>query len=97
MKRTLHRSENLLIAALKDQIEFEIRFSTSAARGTCDARCPRCGEPGEPAHWELEGPDTRGNTVWMNCARATGCPGNEDGGFTWTQPVVFEPWVEKEE
>lgn len=97
MKRTLHRSENLIIALNEREVEFEIRFSTSSSRGSSDAVCPRCGAIGEPAHWELEGPDTPGNTVWMNCRRDVECPGAAEGGFTWTQPVQFASWEEKED
>lgn len=100
VKKTLHRSENLVISHLVDQesLEFEIRFSSSIARGTCEARCPRCGMTGAPSDWELKGPDDLGNTVWLNCVEDQGCPGNAEGSFRWTQNVGFpEGWVERGE
>ena len=101
MKRTLHRSENLSIALIEEsaQLEFEIRFSTSSAKGGCDARCPRCQAIGKPSHWELEGPDSRGNTVWMVCPPDdAACKQEVNEGFRWSQTVVFpDGWSDKGE
>lgn len=100
MKKSLHRSDNLLISLMEDEktLEVEIRFSMSSARGRCDATCPRCGNPVAPTRWELEGPDGAGNTVWFECKRplngAEGCGGE----LSWTRRVEFaDGWIEKDE
>lgn len=98
MKTTLHRSENLIILRAEDgqRLEVEIRFSTSVARGGCDGKCPRCGAPGRPGHWELEGPDGRGNTMFLSCNDEGACRYPDDRTFNWTQEVVFpDGWVER--
>lgn len=95
MREYSHRSENLTIAVSDDgrKLEVEIRFSTSSARGLSDAVCPRCGATGRPTHWELEGPDGGGNTIWMSCNSAT-CVAS--GTPHWSRPVVFaEGWVDR--
>jgi hypothetical protein len=99
LKQHLHRSENLLISLLdnKKEIEFEIRFSDSYSRGTCDALCPRCGNPVAPQRWELEGPDGSGNTVWFVCVDPLN--GEEGCGeeLDWTRRVTFQDWIEEDE
>lgn len=99
MKKTVHRSDNLFITLLESQkeLEFEIRFSTSSARGRCDALCPRCLNPVSPNRWEIEGPEGMGNTVWFACEKtlngAEAC--NDD--LRWTRRVDFlDGWVEHE-
>lgn len=97
MRDTLHRSENLTIARSEDgkRLEFEIRFSSSSARGDADGICPRCGKPGRPTHWEIEGPDGRGNTVWMRCTGEQCVEADEP--FLWSQTVTFDDgWDERE-
>ena len=97
MKRTIHRSENLAISIPDDdnKLEVEIRFTSSSAKGHCDRTCPRCGTGGEPAHWEIEGPDGANNTMWLSCPNKDDCPGNRrDDGYTWMRDVTFEEWVE---
>lgn len=99
MKQHLHRSENLLISLLDngEEIEFEVRFSDSYARGTCDALCPRCGHPVAPQRWEIEGPDSTGNTVWFACTNTVDNsePCGED--VSWTRRVSFHDWIEEDE
>jgi len=98
MKTTIHRSENLVINRCDDtdRLELEIRFPSSFARGTCDARCPRCGAPGRAGHWELEGPDGRGNTVFFSCNADVSCDSSDGLTFNWTQEVLFpDGWQEK--
>lgn len=99
MRQNIHRSENLFITLTEDgtQLEFEIRFSTSYAKGRCDATCPRCRNPIAPSRWEIEGPDALGNTVWFVCSKplngADGC-----GELRWTRRVEFnDGWVEMED
>jgi hypothetical protein len=91
MKPALHRSENLTILRGREPrtLEVEIRFSHSLARGTCDSTCPRCGRLGNPSHWELEGPDGTGNTMWLVCRDPETCGRNDGPGTSWTQSVTF--------
>lgn len=94
MRSVVHRSENLTIQVSEDgrKLEYEIRFSSSSARGTSDALCPKCLTTGRALHWEIEGPDGQGNTVWMVCENED-CDG---GGFRWTRPVTFvDGWVDR--
>jgi hypothetical protein len=98
MKATIHRSENLVILRSEDsdRLELEIRFPSSFARGWCEGRCPRCGAPGRPGHWELEGPDGRGNTVYFSCNVEGQCQGSDGVSFNWTQEVQFpDGWTDK--
>lgn len=98
MIEVMHRSENLVIRRLDDRsIDVEIRFASSSARGTAEGKCPRCGGAGRPTHWELEGPDTRGNTLWMACDNADGaCENDDTGALTWAVPVDFaDGWEER--
>lgn len=99
MRQNIHRSENLFITLTEDgkQLDFEIRFSTSYAKGRCDATCPRCHAPVAPARWEIEGPEGMGNTVWFTCS--TPLDGTEGcKGLRWTRRVDFnDGWVEMED
>lgn len=98
MAEVMHRSENLVIRQLDDlSIDVEIRFASSSAKGTAEGRCPRCGGAGRPTHWELEGPDTRGNTLWMACgAEVAACEKDTAGELTWSVPVDFSGgWDER--
>lgn len=99
MKEHLHRSDNLLISILENrkQIEFEVRFSQSYARGTCEAVCPRCQNPVAPSRWELEGPDGSGNTVWFTCSKTLNGEDSCGDDMSWTRRVTFGDWVEEEE
>lgn len=100
MRQNLHRSDNLLVSLSDDerQIEFEIRFSTSFARGACEAACPRCGNPVAPHRWELEGPDGAGNTVWFECGKALNGAPACDQELVWTRRATFDDgWVELDE
>ncbi len=94
MREALYRSENLTVLSTEDgrRLEFEIRFTSSSTRGTAVGVCPRCGKAVRPTHWEIEGPDGTGNTVWMACERAD-CDG--EGEFRWSRAVMFGPWVER--
>jgi hypothetical protein len=99
-RQTLHRSENLMISWQDDTTRFdvELRFPTSSARGSCEGRCPRCGEVGRLAHWELEGPDGQANTAYLACPTDGSCAGMRDRGesYQWAQAVHFvEGWVER--
>lgn len=103
MKQNVHRSDNLLISLSDDgkELEFEIRFSMSYARGRCDATCPRCHAPVAPSRWEIEGPEALGNTVWFVCRDTlSGTPACETGPdgtdeLRWTRRVDFsEGWVD---
>ena len=99
MRQNIYRSENLLITLCEDerQLEFEIRFSTSYARGRCDATCPRCHKPVSPSRWEIEGPEGLGNTVWFTCGSSSqGGAGCDD--LRWTRRVDFpDGWVDTED
>lgn len=92
MKSALHRSENLIIQRIEatGQVEVEIRFSHFAARGRCEGTCPHCGRYGLPSHWELEGPESRANTMWFTCSEPASCDTEASGHRSWTQPVLFE-------
>lgn len=99
MKQNVYRSDNLLITLLENEkeLEFEIRFSTSYARGRCDALCPRCFNPVSPSRWEIEGPDAMGNTVWFACAETLNGTEACRGELRWTRRVDFnDGWVELE-
>ena len=91
MKSALHRSENLIIQRLEGtgQVEVEIRFSHFAARGLCEGSCPHCGGRAIPSHRELEGPESRANTMWFTCATPSSCDTESSGARSWTQPVLF--------
>ncbi|MFT4702580.1 MAG: hypothetical protein ACI81R_000265 [Bradymonadia bacterium] len=94
VRYTLHRSENLHIYRDDEDpiVQVEIRFSTSSARGIADGACPRCGNLGKPAFWEMEGPDGKQNTVWLNCPQPSEC----EDEFTWSRTVTFEDWDDQE-
>ena len=91
VKSALHRSENLIIQRVDGtgQVEVEIRFSHFAARGLCEGNCPHCGRRGLPSHWELEGPESRANTMWFTCSEPDTCDTEASGHRSWTQPVLF--------
>lgn len=91
MKSALHRSENLLVQRIDatGQVEVEIRFAHFLARGTCEGNCPRCGRTAHPSHWELEGPESRANTMWFTCSEPARCNTAGNGPPSWTQPVLF--------
>lgn len=98
MKKNVYRSENLLITLTENQkeLEFEIRFSTSYARGRCDALCPRCMSPVAPSRWEIEGPDGMGNTVWFACEETLDLKEPCKDDLRWTRRVDFlDGWVEQ--
>lgn len=99
MKKNIHRSENLLITYLQAEqaLEFEIRFSTSYARGRCDARCPRCKNPVVPNRWEIEGPDGTSNTVWFECKELIGDGEPCGSEMHWVRQIEFDDWVETED
>lgn len=100
MKQNIYRSENLLLTFVEStgELEFEIRFSTSYARGRCDARCPRCNHSVSPSRWEIEGPDAMGNTVWFACVETLDGGEPCNGELRWTRSVDFgEGWVELED
>ncbi len=89
---TLHRSQNLIISRLNDstEVNVEIRFSTSIAKGLFDSKCPRCGESGTPEQWEFEGPESSHNTIWLKCN--AGCLDRET---RWTRRAEFDDsWTE---
>ena len=89
----IHRSENLVIArtAAATQYSVEIRFPTALVRGTLDATCPRCGVRGVPEQWEIEGPETDHNPVWLRCD-SDECKRRET---RWTRRVAFpDDWQE---
>jgi hypothetical protein len=90
MSETLHRSENLTISRATGETNtlVEIRFSTSTVRGSFDSACPRCGSPGHPEQWELEGPQGRTNTVWLRCTPEDGCSRET----RWSRQVKFDDW-----
>lgn len=90
MNETLHRSENLILfrASGQTEVQVEIRFPTTSARGVFDSACPRCGSPGQPEQWEIEGPDGRTNTVWLKCDPANGCTRET----RWSRQVTFSGW-----
>ena len=71
------------------QVSVEIRFAHFIARGVCDGNCPRCGRRAVPSHWELEGPESRANTMWFSCSDAEHCHGDSQSPPTWTQAVLF--------
>lgn len=98
MKKHIHRSENLLVSLLENgkDIEFEIRFSDSYSRGTCDALCPRCQNPIAPQRWELEGPDGSGNTVWFSCGETLNGKDPCEQEIDWTRRVLFDEWTEED-
>lgn len=92
MTESVHRSENLVVTRGSGaELHFELRFPTSVARGVADATCPRCGGLGDPERWEIEGPEMRGNTVWLQCA-APRCAGRS----RWTRSIEFGDWEETE-
>ena len=93
MSQTLHRSQNLIIARGEEpnELTIEIRFPTSMARGHSTSDCPRCGVPGVPEQWEIEGPDGRSNLIWLGCAAV--CSGKRD--TRWSRTVTFDDgWTE---
>jgi len=89
MSTTLHRSENLTLTRNGATVTVDLRFPNSFARGTVDVTCPKCGMIGTPEQWELEGPDSRGNSMWIRCG--DGCA---DRGTRWLRTVSFDAWVE---
>lgn len=84
---TLHRSDNLLMTREpgSTEIDVEIRFPTSLARGSAESGCPRCGKPGKPEQWEIEGPDGRLNTIWLGCD----CESTTERDTRWSRSVTF--------
>ena len=100
MKKNIYRSENVLVTFVdaQNELEFEIRFSTSHARGRCDALCPRCSNPVAPSRWEIEGPDSLGNTVWFACEETLNGAEPCRGELRWTRRVDFsDGWVEHDD
>ena len=90
---SIHRSENLVIAATPGTtaVTIEIRFPTALVRGTLDATCPRCGARGIPEQWEIEGPESPHNPVWLRCD-SDECEARET---RWTRRAAFEDdWQE---
>ena len=84
---TLHRSQNLVIARIPNTTDLtvEVRFPTAIARGTLDGACPRCNGPGVPEQWEIEGPESNHNTVWLRCE--ANCNERET---RWTRGTEFD-------
>ncbi len=91
MSQTVHRSENLIIQreSGSTELSIELRFPSAIARGKAEGSCPRCGSPGHPEQWEVDGPEGTRNTVWLSCL-AESC--GQD--FRWTRPVSFGDWHE---
>ncbi len=93
MNQTLHRSDNLLMtrSAGASTVQVELRFPTSMSKGEFDSACPRCGLPGKPEQWEIEGPDGRSNTVWLGCT--ADCGNQRDS--RWSRSVEFtKGWMD---
>jgi hypothetical protein len=90
--KTLHRSQNLVIARADGttDLTFEVRFPTSVARGTLDAACPRCGGHGIPEQWEIEGPESKHNPVWLRCEAEC-----KERDTRWTKGAEFDgDWLD---
>lgn len=97
MRKSIHRSENLSITYVESdqELEFEVRFPSSSAKGRCDALCPRCRNPVTPIRWEVVGPDGGGNVAWFACKETLNDTPPCGGSVNWVRNITFQDWVDK--
>lgn len=89
--RTVHTTKNLTINF--DEVDkvfvLTVRFDEDAISGRADGECPRCKGPTRPVLWELEGPGSNGNTIWLVCDTKPACMLDGEP-LRWSRDVSFE-------
>ena len=88
---SIHASQNLTIDYDGDmrQLVVTVIFHEDQIIGHVPASCPRCEGEVKVRLWELEGPGSRSNTVWMTCGGESPCL-LDDEVLRWSRQVVFE-------
>jgi hypothetical protein len=87
----IHTSRNLRIDydSETEQYVVTVLFHDESIVGYAPAPCPRCGGRSHLTLWELEGPGSVVNTVWLVCASEPPCMLDNEP-LRWSRPVVFE-------
>lgn len=88
---SIHKSRNLTIEydAEKQSLVVTVTFHDESIVGVAEAVCPKCGGKPTVSLWELEGPGSNVNTIWMVCGETNQCVIN-DTPLRWATAVDFE-------
>jgi len=88
---TVHNTQNLTIRYDREKRLYHLTvcFDEEAISGEAPGVCPRCGGVTRLSLWELEGPGSNANTIWLVCAEDKPC--QLDGhALRWAKDVVFD-------
>lgn len=87
----IHKSRNLTIEYEPDcqSLVVTVTFHDESIVGVAEAACPKCGGKPSVSLWELEGPGSDVNTIWMVCGEANQCTIDNEP-LRWAVAVDFE-------
>jgi len=88
---SIHSSRNLRIDydPETDRYVVTVQFHEESITGYTAAACPRCNGRSHLTLWELEGPGSNVNIVWMVCANEPTCMLDNEP-LRWSRQVKFE-------